>query len=133
MIRTLGALVIIAIIISAVYASAAGLAVSGGTIQAGVSSNLICQPDGDPIDLQWTVGWDSTLGVFTTTQAVVGNIHSDCAGKQMMLVVHTVDEDLVQPAQPIGDIVQGGRGSVTFSFDAIPAKAVKLAHVSIAD
>ncbi|HHX65877.1 MAG TPA: hypothetical protein GX702_13425 [Chloroflexi bacterium] len=78
MLRILGILAVVAIIASAVFASAAGLTVQGGSIQAGVDGALWCDPDGVRV-----TGWGLETDDSTVYSVTIGDINSACVGNKI--------------------------------------------------
>ena len=80
--RILLTLVVLGILASTAFGSAATLAVEGGTIQAGVDSSLYCDTDGVQV-LGWGLETDDGKVYFVR----LGGISTDCYGNELFVVV----------------------------------------------
>lgn len=73
--RILLVLAVMALLLGAVYGSAASLSVDGGAIQAGVDTDLTCD---DAVEV-WGWGLSSMTGLVEYVR--IGDVSTDCAGK----------------------------------------------------
>jgi hypothetical protein len=83
MIRFITALALSAALFAGVVASAAQLPIEGGTVQAGVTEVASCDSDG--VIAAYTVGWVD--GRFVVSEVTISDIHADCLGKTITIVV----------------------------------------------
>ncbi|MCC7354828.1 MAG: hypothetical protein IT330_13875 [Anaerolineae bacterium] len=79
--RVLGLLAILAILVAAVYASAAALNVDGGTIQGGGDTTLYCDDDGINVVAYGLNTYPVNEGVEYVT---VNGVDDDCDGARIM-------------------------------------------------
>jgi hypothetical protein len=106
-----------------VFAAAAALPVNGGVLQAGLDSNLVCDPDGVKVD-----GWVYENDDLTVIGVRIAGIDAACEGSEMHVDVY---DGLTQLG---GDfwLVTAGGGTHTFSFGgAISAVDINEIHVGI--
>lgn len=101
--RLLAALLVGAAVFSIAFASAAALTVNGEVIQAGVDSDLACDPNG--VNGNWGLETDTNRVTFVR----IDDIDSACSGAQMWVRINETDT--------YGPNTLDGSGQSTFHFN----------------
>jgi hypothetical protein len=97
--RLIIALLVGGAVFGTVWGVAAGLQVSGGSVQVGSDNTLQCDPDG--VSVSYNIDYN---GVVTSVQ--VNDIHSDCTGNRLIVVLKDGFGDMFGT----GGAVDGGTG-----------------------
>ena len=121
--RFLIALMAGTVVFSVAFASAAGLIVNGGTIQAGEDLDLVCDSDGVRVE-GWGLETDDGMVSFVR----IGNIWADCVGADLFANITGAGGAELTEAGPvtIDDTIE------TLTFDTpVPAVAIEDIHVFI--
>jgi hypothetical protein len=89
MFKKLAILAVLGVVLAAAYGAAASLTVSGGTIQAGLDDDLICDEDGVQI-LAYSSNVDEDgFGPGNVDAIRIGGVdNAACAGAEMWVAVH---------------------------------------------
>lgn len=82
MFRKFGFLAFLLILIFAAYAAAANLIVTGGTVQVGDDTGLVCDDDGVGV-----TDWGLDTDANEVTSVDVGGIAAACAGNTMTVAI----------------------------------------------
>jgi hypothetical protein len=111
------------VVFSVAFASAAGLIVNGGTIQAGQDLDLVCDSDGVRVE-GWGLETDDGMVSFVR----IGNIWADCIGADLLANITGAGGVELTEAGPvtIDDSIE------ILTFDTpVPAVAIEDIHVFI--
>jgi len=104
MLRILGILAVVAVLGSAMFASAAGLNVFGGTIQAGADATLFCT------ESAYVGGWGLETDDNTVRSVRIEGINGACVDNEMFVKVYNGATKIFE-----GKTVIGGT-TASFSF-----------------
>ena len=121
--RFLIALMAGTVVFSVAFASAAGLIVNGGTIQAGQDLDLVCDSDGVRVE-GWGLETDDGMVSFVR----IGNIWADCVGADLFARITGAGGVKLTEAGPvtIDDTIE------VLNFDTpVLASAIEDIHVFI--
>lgn len=122
--RILLALLVSVVIFGAFYASAANLDVNGGVIQAGVDTDLVCDPDGVQV-----TNWVYETVDQLVYSVVIDGFHADCAGSEVIVGLH---DELGNDVDSFVATAPAGGGSLSIGLGGIPAEDIYQLSVGIA-
>ena len=110
-------------------ASAAALTVNGGAVQAGQDNTLACDPNG--VEIAYTLGVFAPAAPpnsgFPVTGVSVSDIHGDCVGKNIDVVLTKADGSQIAS----GSILIGGATQAVSTAPSVDAYLVEDVHVAI--
>jgi hypothetical protein len=124
--RGLIALVVGALVFTAMYAFAASLTINTGVLQAGGGSTGTC--DGDGVTTAYTFVWNTTNGDYDVDKVTVVGINAACAGLK-------IEVDLANASgtslSHLATVVQAGGGDQLLDVPNATAANVTKTQVAI--